>query len=44
MMGFYGGDWGVGEWSAMGAMMLDFWGSVIVLVLWAARSLRSGDR
>jgi len=44
MMGYYDGDWGVGEWSAMGAMMLVFWGSVIVLVVWAARSFRSGDR
>lgn len=42
MMGYYGGDWGVGDWLAMSAMMLVFWGSVIVLVVWAARSFRSG--
>ena len=44
MMGYYDGGWGVGNWLAMSAMMLVFWGSVIVLVVWAARSFRSGDQ
>ncbi len=44
MMGYYDGDWGLGDWLAMSAMMLVFWGSVIVLVVWATRSFRSGDQ
>ena len=44
MMGYYNGDWSVGEWLAMSAMMLVFWASVIALVVWAARSFRSGDQ
>jgi len=44
MMGYYDGDWGAGDWLAMSAMMLVFWASVIVLVVWAARSFHSGDR
>ena len=44
MMGYYGGDWGVGEWLAMSAMMVVFWGSVIALGVWVARSFSSGDR
>ena len=44
MMGYYNGDWGVGEWLAMSAMMLVFWGSVIALVVWAARSFGSGGQ
>lgn len=44
MMGYYNGDWGVGEWLFMGAMMLVFWGSVIALVVWAVQSSRSGDQ
>lgn len=43
MMGYYNSDWGVGEWLAMTAIMLVFWGSVIALVVWAARSFRSED-
>ena len=43
-MGYYDGNWGVGEWLAMGAMMLVFWGLLIGLVIWAIRSFRNGDR
>ena len=44
MMGYYNGDWGVGAWLAMSAMMLVFWGSVIALVVWAVRSFGSGGQ
>lgn len=44
MMGYYNGNWGVGDWLVMGAMMLVFWGSVIALVVWVAQSNRSGDQ
>ena len=43
-MGYYDGNWGVGEWLAMGAMMLVFWGLLIGLVIWAIRSFRNNDR
>jgi len=42
-MGYYDGGWGLGEWLAMSAMMLLFWGGLIVLVVWAVRaSARKG--
>ncbi len=44
MMGYFGGDLGVGEWLAMSAMMLVFWGLVIAVGVWAARSFRAGDQ
>lgn len=44
MMGYYNGDWGVGEWLAMSAMMLLFWGSVIGLVVWVSQNLRGESR
>ncbi len=40
-MGYENGDWGVGQWLAMGAMMLLFWGLVIGLVVWGVRSYRN---
>ena len=42
IMGYYHGGWGLGEWLAMSAMMLVVWGSLIALLLWAARNFRSG--
>jgi putative membrane protein len=44
LMGYNDGNWGAGEWLAMGTMMLVFWGLVIGLVVWAVRSSRSGDQ
>jgi Predicted membrane protein (DUF2078). len=42
-MGYYDGGWSAGEWLAMGAMMLLFWGLLTGLVVWAARNFRSGS-
>lgn len=36
MMWYYG--WGGSDWFWMGGMMLLFWGTVIVLAIWAIRS------
>lgn len=41
-MGYENGDWSIGQWLAMGTMMLLFWGMVIGLVVWARRSYLSG--
>ena len=38
MMGWDDGGWGVGDWVAMGLMMLVFWGLLAVLVVWLVRS------
>ncbi|MGQ0843007.1 MAG: SHOCT domain-containing protein [Sporichthyaceae bacterium] len=43
-MGYDYGNWGAGQWAAMAATMLLFWGMVVALVVWAVRDLRSGDR
>ena len=43
-MGYNDGAWGWGQWLAMGATMLVFWGSVIALIVWAVRRPRSGGR
>ena len=40
LMGYGDGNWGTGEWLAMGTMMLLFWGLLIGLVVWSMRSNR----
>lgn len=35
------GGWGAGDWVAMSAMMILFWGGLIALVVWVVRTLRS---
>lgn len=40
----YYGNWGIGEWLAMSAMMLIFWGLVIAFVVWAFRGYGGRDR
>ncbi len=40
MLGYHDGNWGGGDWLAMGAMMLLSWAVVIGLVVWAVRSIR----
>ncbi|MEO7980626.1 MAG: SHOCT domain-containing protein [Sporichthyaceae bacterium] len=40
MLGYHDGNWGRGDWLAMGSMMLLFWAVVIGLVVWAVRSAR----
>lgn len=37
------GSWGAGQWLAMAAMMLLFWGLAIGLVIWAVRGYRNGQ-
>ena len=37
MNGYHDGAWRVGEWLAMGTMMLLFWGLLLGLVLWVLR-------
>jgi putative membrane protein len=44
VMGYYDGDWSAGDWLAMVATMLLFWGMLIALVLWAVRSIRGGGQ
>lgn len=39
-MGYNDGNWGAGEWLAMGAMMLLTWSLFVGLVAWAVRSYR----
>ena len=41
MMGWGNDGWSAGDWVAMSAMMVLFWGAVIALGLWVARSVRS---
>lgn len=43
-MGYYDGNWSVGDWLAMSTMMLLFWGLSIGLVVWAVRSFGSGGQ
>ncbi len=43
-MGYYDGDWGVGQWLAMSAMMLLFWGTLIGLAVYAVSAFRSGGQ
>jgi putative membrane protein len=37
------GDWGAGWWILMAAMMVVFWGLVILGVVWVIRSLGPGQ-
>jgi putative membrane protein len=41
MMDWGNGGWGAGDWVAMSAMMIVFWGAVIALVVWVVRSSRT---
>ncbi len=41
MMDWGNNGWGAGDWVAMSAMMIVFWGAVIALVVWMVRSSRS---
>lgn len=41
MMDWGDGGWDAGDWVAMSAMMILFWGALIALVVWVVRSLRS---
>ena len=41
MMDWGNNGWGAGDWVAMSAMMIMFWGAVIALVVWVVRSGRS---
>ena len=41
MMDWGYGGWGAGDWVAMSAMMIVFWGAVIALVVWLVRNGRS---
>ena len=43
-MGYYDGNWGAGEWLAMGTVLLLFWGLLIGLVVWAVRGYRSSGQ
>lgn len=38
------GDWGAGWWILMAAMMVIFWGLVILGAIWLLQSLSSGHR
>ena len=40
----HGGGWGAGEWIAMSAMMVLFWGGLIALTVWIVHSVRPGHR
>lgn len=40
MLGYHDSNWSGGDWLAMSSMMVLFWAVVIVLVVWAMRSLR----
>ncbi len=43
MMDWGNGAWGAGDWVAMSAMMILFWGALIALAVWVVRT-RRGDR
>jgi len=36
------GGWGAGDWVAMSALMIVFWGGLIAFGVWVVLSLRSG--
>ena len=38
------GDWGAGWWILMAAMMVVFWGLVILGIVWVIRSLAPGHQ
>lgn len=40
MMWWNHGGWDAGDWLAMSFMMVIFWGGLIALVVWLARSAR----
>ena len=40
MMDWGNSGWGVGDWVAMSALMIVFWGGMIALGVWVVRSLR----
>jgi putative membrane protein len=41
MMDWGNNGWGAGDWVAMSAMMILFWGALIALAVWILRSMRS---
>jgi putative membrane protein len=41
MMDWGNGGWGAGDWVAMTAMMIVFWGALIALAVWIVRSRRA---
>ncbi len=43
MMDWGNGGWGAGDWVAMSAMMILFWGALVALVVWVVRSNRSQE-
>jgi putative membrane protein len=42
MMDWGNNGWGAGDWVAMSAMILVFWGGLVALVVWVVRSARPG--
>ena len=44
MMDWGNGGWGAGDWVAMSAVMILFWGAVVALVVWVVRSNRGQER
>ena len=42
MMDWGNSGWGAGDWVAMSALIVLFWGGLIALAVWVVRSLRSG--
>ena len=44
MMGYWKGDWGFGEWLAMIAFMMLFWGLMVAVFVGVTRKVRGGRR
>ena len=41
MMDWGNSGWGAGDWVAMSALIIVFWGGLIALAVWVVRSVRS---
>ena len=41
MMDWGNSGWGAGDWVAMSALMIVFWGGLVALAVWVLRSVRS---
>ncbi len=41
MMDWGNNGWGAGDWVAVSALMIMFWGVLVALVLWVVRGARS---
>ena len=41
MMDWGNGGWSAGDWVAMSTMMILFWGLLVVVAVWAVRTVRS---